>query len=103
MAKGIPWRHFYLGSLVLSAIGLSLIIFAFRPTRNEFIADRKAALDAIKITTSALNSGTGTLVELQSSEQEKTSDFSASRLDAPGPPNSAVAVAAVFRTTEIYP
>ncbi|KAG1749720.1 major facilitator superfamily domain-containing protein [Suillus paluster] len=40
MAKGIPWRHFYLGSLVVSAMALSSIIFAFRPTRNEDFSAR---------------------------------------------------------------
>jgi hypothetical protein len=101
LAKGIPWRHFYLGSLVLSAIALSSIIFAFYPTPNEFLADRKAALDAIQITANALSSGTDTMVELQSSYQEKIVDVSISRLDAPSPPNSMVAVVAVTRITDI--
>ncbi|OJA12741.1 hypothetical protein AZE42_10725 [Rhizopogon vesiculosus] len=88
LAKGIPWRHFYLGSLVLSVIALILIIFNFRPTRNEFQKDRKAALDAIQFTSGALSSGTDTMVALQSSQQEKIIDVSVSRLDAPSPPNT---------------
>jgi len=89
LAKGIPWRNFYLGSLVLSAIALSLILFNFRPTHKEFLADRKAALDAVQFMSSALSSGT--VVELQPSEKDKISNFSASRLDA-SPPHSAIAV-----------
>ncbi|OAX39417.1 MFS general substrate transporter [Rhizopogon vinicolor AM-OR11-026] len=88
LAKGIPWRRFYLGSLVLSVIALILIIFNFRPTRNEFLKDRKAALEAIQFTAGALSSGTDTMVALQSSQQEKILDVSVSRLDAPSPPNT---------------
>ncbi|KAG2080681.1 major facilitator superfamily domain-containing protein, partial [Suillus cothurnatus] len=63
MAEGVIWKHFYLGSLVISAIALSLTIFSFRPTRNEFLADRKAALDAMQITSSAHNPGTDTMIQ----------------------------------------
>jgi len=89
LAKGIPWRNFYLYSLVLSAIALSLILFNFHSTHKESLADRKAAPDAVQFMSSALDSGT--IVELQSSEKDKVSNFSAGRLDT-GPPNSAVAV-----------
>ncbi|KAG1787716.1 major facilitator superfamily domain-containing protein, partial [Suillus variegatus] len=74
MAKGIPWKHFYLGSLVISAVALSLIIFSFRPTRNEFLADCKVALDAMKITPSANSPRTDTTI--QPSHAEKVRDSS---------------------------
>ncbi|KAG1845476.1 major facilitator superfamily domain-containing protein, partial [Suillus subalutaceus] len=63
MAKGILWKHFYLGSLVISAIALSLTIFSFRPTRNELLTDRKAALDAMQIMSSAHSPGTDTIIQ----------------------------------------
>ncbi|KAG1784259.1 major facilitator superfamily domain-containing protein [Suillus placidus] len=75
MAEGIAWKHFYLGSLVISAIALSLTIFSFRPTRHEFLADRKAALDAMQITPSAHSPGTDTMIPL--SHEEKVRDSSA--------------------------
>ncbi|KAG0702706.1 major facilitator superfamily domain-containing protein, partial [Suillus ampliporus] len=71
LAKGIPWRHFYLGSLVVSAIALSSIIFSFRPTRNEFLADRKAALDTMQITPSAHSPGTDMIIQPQLPHEEK--------------------------------
>lgn len=36
LAKGIPWTHFYLGSLVLSCINTTFLILAFRPTRKDY-------------------------------------------------------------------
>lgn len=86
MAKGIPWKHFYLGSLVISVIALSLTIFSFRPTRNEFLADRNAALDAMRITPSAHSPRTDTMI--QPSHEEKVRDSSARRVDARCPPNT---------------
>ncbi|KAG2154538.1 major facilitator superfamily domain-containing protein, partial [Suillus clintonianus] len=75
MAKGIPWKHFYLGSLVISAIALILTIFSFRPTRNEFLADRKAALDVMQITPSTCSPRADTIIE--SPHEEKFRDSSA--------------------------
>ncbi|KAL5495608.1 hypothetical protein ACEPAI_1071 [Sanghuangporus weigelae] len=40
LARDIPWSHFYLGSLVLSAINTTLLALAFRPTRNDSIEER---------------------------------------------------------------
>ncbi|OCB85251.1 MFS general substrate transporter [Sanghuangporus baumii] len=40
LARDIPWSHFYLGSLVLSAINTTLLVLAFRPTRNDSIEER---------------------------------------------------------------
>ncbi|EGO03178.1 hypothetical protein SERLA73DRAFT_101296 [Serpula lacrymans var. lacrymans S7.3] len=48
IAKGVPWQNFYLGSLVLSAINTSFIAYSFRPTHNEYLAERKAALESQK-------------------------------------------------------
>lgn len=35
LARGISWAHFYLGSLVLSALNTTLLSLAFRVSRNE--------------------------------------------------------------------
>lgn len=86
MAEGIPWKHFYLGSLVISVIALSLTIFSFRPTRHEFLADRNAALDAMRITPSVHGPGTDTMIH--PSHEEKVRDSSAHRADARSPPNT---------------
>ncbi|KAG2057114.1 MFS general substrate transporter [Suillus hirtellus] len=86
MAKGIPWKHFYLGSLVISAVALSLIIFSFRPTRNEFLADCKVALNAMKIRPSANSPGTDTTIQL--SHAEKVRDSSTRCVDTQSPPNT---------------
>ncbi|KAG2160040.1 major facilitator superfamily domain-containing protein [Suillus bovinus] len=78
MAEGISWKHFYLGSLVISAIALSLTIFSFRPTRDEFLADRKVALDTMQISPSAHIPGTETMI--QPSNAEKVRESSARTL-----------------------
>ncbi|RPD81762.1 MFS general substrate transporter [Lentinus tigrinus ALCF2SS1-7] len=39
IATGIRWANFYFGSLVLSAINTSLLVFAFCPTRTELLRD----------------------------------------------------------------
>ncbi|KAG6832221.1 hypothetical protein H0H92_004186 [Tricholoma furcatifolium] len=39
IAKGIPWTHFYLGSLVLSGINCILLFLAFRPTSRESMCE----------------------------------------------------------------
>ena len=41
---GIPWSHFYLGSLVLSALSVVFLVITFRPTRTEFLHDQENAL-----------------------------------------------------------
>lgn len=86
MAEGILWKHFYLGSLVISAIALSLTIFSFRPTRNEFLADRKAALDAIQIMPSAHIPGSDTMI--QPFHEGKVRGSSTRRVDSHSPPNT---------------
>ncbi|KAF8226082.1 MFS general substrate transporter [Tricholoma matsutake] len=45
VAAGVPWFHFYFGSLVLSAINTTFLIYAFRPTIREFSVDRQQTLD----------------------------------------------------------
>ncbi|EIW86532.1 MFS general substrate transporter [Coniophora puteana RWD-64-598 SS2] len=63
MATGVPWRHFYLGSLVLSGINIAFLIWAFRPTVNEFEADKKAAIDTIKSALASETTVAGTASE----------------------------------------
>ncbi|KAJ6627141.1 major facilitator superfamily domain-containing protein [Mycena sp. CBHHK59/15] len=45
-AAGIPWTHFYFGSLVLPAINIVFLGMTYMPTPKEFGKDRKIALDA---------------------------------------------------------
>lgn len=35
LARGIPWEHFYLGSLALSGINTTFLAVSFHPTRKE--------------------------------------------------------------------
>ncbi|KAF9480471.1 MFS general substrate transporter [Pholiota conissans] len=39
LAIGIPWNHFYLGSLVLSAINTAFLFLTYRPTPAEALKD----------------------------------------------------------------
>ena len=47
IAMGIPWSHFYLGSLVLSAFNVAFLVITFQPTKTEFLSDRENALTVI--------------------------------------------------------
>ncbi|KAJ8702917.1 hypothetical protein PTI98_001589 [Pleurotus ostreatus] len=47
VAKGVPWNHFYYGSLVLSAFNTCFLAYSFRPTLKEFADDRQTALGSI--------------------------------------------------------
>ena len=49
IAKGVPWRHFYFGSLVVSTINTCFLAYAFRPTRKEFERDRRSALQFLEV------------------------------------------------------
>ncbi|KXN83561.1 Bypass of stop codon protein 6 [Leucoagaricus sp. SymC.cos] len=40
---GIPWKHFYFGSLVLSAFNTGLLLLTFRPTTKEWIKESSQA------------------------------------------------------------
>lgn len=35
LARGVPWEHFYLGSLALSGINTIFLVISFHPTRKE--------------------------------------------------------------------
>ncbi|KAH9947661.1 MFS general substrate transporter [Amylocystis lapponica] len=48
IATGIPWAHFYLGSLVVSALNTSLIVFAFRPAVNELQRESRFVREEMK-------------------------------------------------------
>ncbi|PIL29598.1 hypothetical protein GSI_08234 [Ganoderma sinense ZZ0214-1] len=48
IATGIRWANFYFGSLVISAVNISLIIFAFRPTRGELQRDADTAWSRLR-------------------------------------------------------
>lgn len=43
IATGIRWANFYFGSLVLSALNTSFIIYAFWPTQSELKGDAELA------------------------------------------------------------
>ncbi|KAJ3507663.1 hypothetical protein NLJ89_g6181 [Agrocybe chaxingu] len=44
ISKGVPWNHFYLGSLVLSAMNTTFLVLTFMPTEAEFLCDRETAI-----------------------------------------------------------
>ena len=44
IAKGIPWFHFYFGSLVLSAMNLGVLAVAFYPSLAELQLEREKDL-----------------------------------------------------------
>ncbi|KAF7306729.1 MFS domain-containing protein [Mycena indigotica] len=43
-AAGLPWNHFYFGSLVLAAANTTFLAITFMPTAQELETDRKKAL-----------------------------------------------------------
>lgn len=47
---GVPWSHYYLGSLVLSGSNITFLVLTYRPTQIEFRRDRDAALQGGKET-----------------------------------------------------
>lgn len=44
IAINVPWFKFYLGSLVLSAINVAMLVSTFKPTEREFMRDRQNAI-----------------------------------------------------------
>ncbi|CAA7264720.1 unnamed protein product [Cyclocybe aegerita] len=48
ISKGVPWNHFYLGSLVLSVMNTTFLVLTFMPTAAEFLRDRTTAILASK-------------------------------------------------------
>lgn len=44
VATGVPWFHFYYGSLVLSAINTVLLVFTYKPSSAEFTRDYHRSL-----------------------------------------------------------
>ena len=49
IAKGVSWRNFYFGSIVVSTINTCFLAYAFRPTRKEFERDRRSALRFLEV------------------------------------------------------
>ncbi|KAH7911241.1 MFS general substrate transporter [Hygrophoropsis aurantiaca] len=78
ISKGVPWAHFYLGSLVLSAINTLLIVYAFLPTPNEVAADHKAAVEAMQ----------SALVTNRSENNTDSRSSSVTCLNPASPPNT---------------
>ena len=71
IAMGIPWSHFYLGSLVLSAFNVAFLVITFKPTTTEFLSDRENALTVIN-----------RLAKIQDTYTEAMSPISKSESDA---------------------
>lgn len=42
VSSGVPWFHFYFGSLVLSGLNATFLILSFKPTRREFQKERES-------------------------------------------------------------
>lgn len=49
IATGVPWFHFYYGSLVLSALNIMLLAVTFKPTFAEFTKDHQGALNEARM------------------------------------------------------
>ncbi|KAF9451790.1 MFS general substrate transporter [Macrolepiota fuliginosa MF-IS2] len=49
IATGVPWFHFYYGSLVLSALNIMFLAFTFKPSLAEFTKDRQGALSEARM------------------------------------------------------
>ncbi|EAU93127.2 hypothetical protein CC1G_12662 [Coprinopsis cinerea okayama7 len=45
ISKGVPWPHFYFGSLVLAGMNTLLLAVAFAPTHLEFNSERRQLTD----------------------------------------------------------
>ena len=41
LAKGIPWEHFYLGSLAISVLNTTFLTISHYPTRKELEEERR--------------------------------------------------------------
>ncbi|KAH7921947.1 MFS general substrate transporter [Leucogyrophana mollusca] len=87
IGQGVPWSHFYLGSLVLSVINTLLIVYAFLPTQDEVSADRKAAMEAIRSVLGSSGSENNTVVDLPS-PGVKSRSSSVTCINAAPPPNT---------------
>src|ERR1700722_199936 len=81
IAKGVPWPHFYSGSLVVSTLNIFFIIYAFRPTQAEFESDRRTALELVN----SLSGREGSAPDSKSTDGETPS--TPTFVDAP-PPNA---------------
>lgn len=92
LATGVPWPHFYFGSLVVSAINTSLLFYAFKPTLNEFLTERKAALDSViphVLTRKSESRSAGASADyIPSDEKGQTPSTSIVHVDAPAPVSS---------------
>ncbi|KIJ68723.1 hypothetical protein HYDPIDRAFT_81703 [Hydnomerulius pinastri MD-312] len=84
VAKGVHWSHFYLGSLVLSGINTSLIVYSFRPTAREVSNDRKLALEAAGALEALHTTGFG----VTATSNDKLELESSSGKTAAAPPNT---------------
>ncbi|KAG6839881.1 hypothetical protein C0991_010846 [Blastosporella zonata] len=50
IARGVPWPHFYFGSLVLSGINCILLYLAFKPTNRETMGEwHEAVAETTKV------------------------------------------------------
>jgi hypothetical protein len=48
IATGVPWFHFYYGSLVLSGINILLLAITYKPTLAEYAKEHRKALDVAR-------------------------------------------------------
>ncbi|KAF9459473.1 major facilitator superfamily domain-containing protein [Collybia nuda] len=55
VASGVPWFHFYFGSLVLSGLNTTFLISSFKPTRREFQKEREP-LNGLRSPTETISS-----------------------------------------------
>jgi hypothetical protein len=102
IAAGVPWPHFYFGSLVLSALNIIFVLCVFSATQAEFDKDRRTALEGVTRESSrqSLTKESFDAADHKSSwegEVEKASPFNA---DAPTPANSGLAATGRYKDSE---
>ncbi|CDO72449.1 hypothetical protein BN946_scf184977.g150 [Trametes cinnabarina] len=66
VATGIRWANFYYGSLVLSAVNISFILYAFWPIEAELRTDAELAWKLLSATSDASDAPSSEAVEPQS-------------------------------------
>ncbi|KAF8203264.1 hypothetical protein BJ912DRAFT_920416 [Pholiota molesta] len=70
MAVGVPWNHFYLGSLVLSASNTTFLVLTYKPTPTESLRDCEdaRALNTQRRTSDSVSSIKGSIEHYSPSE-----------------------------------
>ncbi|KAI0651620.1 major facilitator superfamily domain-containing protein [Trametes meyenii] len=90
IATGIRWANFYFGSLVLSALNVALIIYAFWPTKGELQADAELAFKLYRSAAGISDAASSVVVSTQRSPTSSTAPLR--KMDVLGPHTYAAAL-----------